>query len=448
MKRLIFILILASLSLAGMADKTGSIAKGFTQMDKPFLFTAADSIAGHGGYHIWTSQTYTITIYNPQQYTQTQSITTTLATVSGSPSVLITLYGRITSSDGWTSIGTPVTWTSAGASNPVTITNTTAANYNYLRVTYVCSGAAQHVTISTFDVKTANMYPSAAITATGRITGTGGLTITAGTANLNASSNYATNINTGSSTGLLTLGNASNSTVAVASKGWSVSSAGIGTLYNLNITAVGDSIIFNPYKTLKFADFRNAAVTKFNVDTTGNVYAAGIVSAAGGYVVTGGSPVIWAKGGSVVDTTQGFNTVAVSGTRYWVEVNVPSNVTLTGVAYMVGGVGGTDSVQVNLFNTSGTLVATSKTTGTHHGVIVGTAEQFQSVAFASTYAAASGRYFASLQFNGTTARFKTYYITGEKFIAGSGTGTYDTAVGSITPGSSFTIKKGPILMTY
>jgi hypothetical protein len=145
--------------------------------------------------------------------------------------------------------------------------------------------------------------------------------------------------------------------------------------------------------------------------------------------------------------TSGTDKACSNGARWWVEVDIPYNVTLTGLAYLVGSVGGTDSVIVQLYNSAGTSVATSKAVGAHHGAIVGTTAQFQSCPFTATYAAAAGKYFASVQFNGTTAKFRAYPIPGSKFITGTVAGTYDVTAG-ITPGSTFTADDGPIVMTY
>ena len=57
------------------------------------------------------------------------------------------------------------------------------------------------------------------------ISNTGTITNTGGIVNLNVSSNFATNINTGTSTGAITVGGGSN-TVAVNSSNWDVSTAG------------------------------------------------------------------------------------------------------------------------------------------------------------------------------------------------------------------------------
>ena len=306
---LIFIVIISD-----AANRTGAIRPGDTMLSQPMTFDASDTIV--------TSGTYTITISNPQKYIQNQTFTSTVATVSGSPSVTITAYGKTTSGGSWVQIGSPVTWTSS-SNNPIEISSATQVNYNYLKLAYVCSGATQKVKVTAFDVRTANLT----------------------------------------------------------------------------------------------------------------------------YTIPGMSSVIWAKGGTVVSATTGTDAACTSGGRFWSELGVGNTVTLTGVAFLVGSVGGTDSVVVQLCNSSGVQVATSKLTGAHHGALIGTAAQFQSVPFSSTYTAAPGKYYVVLQFSGTTAKFRTYPIPGSKFIANTATGTWDTK-SDITPGTTFVADKGPILMTY
>ena len=160
MKKFFIIIILAALSAASIAqvERTATIRYGRTMLSRPMAFTAADSIV--------TSDSLVITITNPQKYLQHQTMTTTLTDIDGgSPSVLITLRGRVTSVDDWHPIGTPVTWTTTG-NNPTTITSTSPVNYNYLKVSYVASGAAQHLEVATFDLRTANTYEDGGITLT------------------------------------------------------------------------------------------------------------------------------------------------------------------------------------------------------------------------------------------------------------------------------------------
>ena len=181
-----------------------------------------------------------------------------------------------------------------------------------------------------------------------------------------------------------------------------------------------------------------------NAATVGSTLAVtGTTTATGGLLLATQPTIYAAAGGLWQLATAGTDTACTNGTSYFVELNIPYNQTLTGVAYQVGSVGGTDSVIVTLYNSAGTVVANSALAG----ATVGTAAQIQSVAFTGTYAAVAGRYFASVTFNGATAKFRTYPIPGSKFIAGSEAETFGT-VTAITPGTSFTADKGPLCYVY
>ena len=181
----------------------------------------------------------------------------------------------------------------------------------------------------------------------------------------------------------------------------------------------------------------------------GNSTLTGTLGVTAASTFTGGAklatqPTIYpAAGGLWQLATAGTDSACTNGTSYFVELNVPYNQTLTGLAYQVGSVGGTDKVIVALYNSAGTVVASSAVAG----ATVGTAAQIQSVAFETPYAAVSGRYFASVTFDGTTAKFRTYPIPGSKFIAGSEAETFGT-VTNITPGTTFTADKGPLCYVY
>lgn len=214
MKRLIFLLALIVVATVNMAaNRTGIIPLGLTTMSPRLTFSTSDSII--------TSATYTITVTNLQKYLQHQTFTTTLANVDGgSPSVAITAFGKITSGGSWVQIGSPVTLTDAGTA---TITSAAPLNYNYLKLAYVASGATQHMKVTAFEVKTANVFD---ITSAGLIAMTSGATINGGTVNINASSNNATNVGTGTTNAAVTIGGGSN-TVAVNSINYSVSTTGV-----------------------------------------------------------------------------------------------------------------------------------------------------------------------------------------------------------------------------
>ena len=153
------------------------------------------------------------------------------------------------------------------------------------------------------------------------------------------------------------------------------------------------------------------------------------------------SPVTYSAAGSIIADTQGVNTTPTAGSRYWVEVNVHGNITVTGISFLVGTVGGTDSVYCELYRSDSTLIIRTVK------AICGTAKQIQSCPFANTVLLQPGRYFIALQSKGNTMRFRSHSVTGSKFIAGSTTGTFGTAA-TFSPGSSYTASKAPFCALY
>lgn len=446
-------------------DRTGFIGVGYTMLNSPMVMTDADTIN--------TSQTVTYLITNLQKYAQNQVFSFDLTAGTGSPSIAISAYGRVTSTSAWVQIGSTITWTSG--SNDGDITSTNPINYNYFKIEFVASGATQHTHIASFVIKTSNAFEvpvnsgtltvsratsgtvtltskdddaNAALTVTpggtgalvlgngsgtgavntsdwdvsttgamtgigaitmdGLLTSTLGATITGAAINLNASSNFATNIGTGSTTEAVTIGGGSN-TFAVNSSALDISTTG--------------------------------AVTGATTIT-----ASGLITATGGITLATTPRVFYAAGGAPIIAATGTDVACANGTKFWVEVDIPYNVTLTGVGVLLGSVGGTDSICVQLHNSAGVQVATNRSAG-GTATLLGTTATFQNVAFASTYAAVAGRYYVSVQFNGTTGKFRAYPIAGSKFIAGTVAGTWGT-MANITPGTTFTADKGPICFLY
>jgi hypothetical protein len=89
---------------------------------------------------------------------------------------------------------------------------------------------------------------------------------------------------------------------------------------------------------------------------------------------------IWSAGGSVALATAGTDVACTDGTTYFTEIYIPTLRVLTGVFYLIGSVGGTNSVIVTLYDNTGAVLANSLAAGT----TVGTAANIQSVAFTST----------------------------------------------------------------
>lgn len=215
MKRLYLLLLLIVVAtVSNGADRTGNIPTGLTQLSPSMAMTVTDAIDA--------SQTVNFTIINKQKYLQHQTFTVTLDNQTGTTDVAITGYGKVNLADNYTQIGDPVTLSADGTA---TITSATPKNYNYLKVALVAGAGAQHSHITSFAVKTANVFD---ITSAGLVAMTSGATINGGIVAINASSNNATNINTGTTNAALNLGGGSG-TVAINSSDWDITTTGVMT---------------------------------------------------------------------------------------------------------------------------------------------------------------------------------------------------------------------------
>lgn len=134
------------------------------------------------------------------------------------------------------------------------------------------------------------------------------------------------------------------------------------------------------------------------------------------------------------------------GARWYGSFHLGAAAQIAGIAYLIGGTGGTDKVIVELHKADGTLVATSALAG----VLVGTANTVQQVNFTAPYEAAPGDYFIALQFNGNTARFATFNAPGPLmggYVSSTAAGTFGTSA-AITPPTTYTAGDGPVAMPY
>lgn len=152
---------------------------------------------------------------------------------------------------------------------------------------------------------------------------------------------------------------------------------------------------------------------------------------------------VYAGGMAPIAATTGTDTAGINGTLWISEIFIPANMTITGVSYLIGSVGGTDKVIVALFNSAGAIVANSIL---DTSVTVGTTATFQRVPFTATYAAIGpGKYFVAVQYNGATAKIRTQ--AGGDANTTSIAQTFATLV-AITVPTTWTISTGPIAMLY
>ncbi len=194
------------------------------------------------------------------------------------------------------------------------------------------------------------------------------------------------------------------------------------------------------------------ATNKFTVAAaSGNTAVAGTLNITGatllaGGITAGGSP-RGAGTWTINSATDGTNTACTNGTMYVGMVFLQRNCTVTGIQYLVGSVGGTDSVIVSLHNAAGVVLANSAVGGT----VVGTAAQSQQVPFTAQYTAVGpALMWIGLTFNGATAKFRTvpaYCNVGHGLVGGSVAQTFGT-VAAFTPPTTFTADVVPVASLY
>lgn len=144
--------------------------------------------------------------------------------------------------------------------------------------------------------------------------------------------------------------------------------------------------------------------------------------------------------------TGGTDTTPVNGTRFSASVYIPHNMIMTGIGYLIGTVGGTNNVIVELHDADGKLIANSAVAGT----LCGTLATFQEIAFTAPVEVVQGWYFLSVTMNGNTARLRTIPTAlsiSQTALTKSAAGTFGT-VGDLTVPTTFTADVGPIAYTY
>ena len=230
-------------------------------------------------------------------------------------------------------------------------------------------------------------------------------------------------------------------------------SDGNGIDVNFFTDTAGEEMLWDASANGMFLDGANGSdvltISDGDLNLTDNALIGGTLGVTGVTTLTGGvayatnAPFNWSAGGSVALATAGTNSTPTDGPRMWVEIFIPRNVTLTGIGYLVGTVGGTDSVVVELFDSAGAVVARSIATDTEAADLVATLAEFQKVNFSSTVNVVAGTHYISVQFNGGTARVRTFGIPNSGFVANTAAGTFKTAA-SITPTTTFVVGEGPI----
>lgn len=183
------------------------------------------------------------------------------------------------------------------------------------------------------------------------------------------------------------------------------------------------------------------ALTPTTITASGAITPTGGIAAAGGFTLRPYNIRTWQP----IAATSGTDTACSNGTGYCGSVLVPGNITITGIEYLIGSVGGTDKVIASLHDSAGVLLANSALAG----ATVGTAANSQQVAFTTPYAAKGpATYYICLTFNGTTAKFRTVPAFCQAGVMGNSvTQTFGTAA-TFTAPTTFTADKVPVAWLY
>jgi hypothetical protein len=145
-----------------------------------------------------------------------------------------------------------------------------------------------------------------------------------------------------------------------------------------------------------------------------------------------------------IAATSGTDTTPANGTQWVTSLWLPANKTITNINFLIGSVGGTDKVYGVLYNSAGTNVAATDVTA--GGATVGTAANIQVLALTSTYAAVGpGLYYVGISINGTTSRIRTVPAFTQSGIFGNSVAQTHGTVAAITPPTTFTADKAPIV---
>lgn len=180
--------------------------------------------------------------------------------------------------------------------------------------------------------------------------------------------------------------------------------------------------------------------------TVGALSSTGAITATGG--VAGPSSYTAIQNLPISAATTGTDTTPADGTQFVTPIFVPFNKTLTGAAWLVGSVGGTDRTYVVLYSSAGAVLANSVLTS--NGTVAGTTATWQELDFTATYAAKGpALYYVGVSIKGNTARLRTAaaVIGAPLRVAGQVSQTHAT-VAAITPPATFTADKAPYVYLY
>ena len=146
-----------------------------------------------------------------------------------------------------------------------------------------------------------------------------------------------------------------------------------------------------------------------------------------------------------LNSTSGSNTVGIAGQTFYAALWIPFGVTLTGLMFTTGNVGGTDNWIGALYGAAGGAPLANSSLA---GIAAPSANTKKAFPFTGTLAVTGPAvYFAGLQTSGATARFLGFPNAVEGFVTGSAGGVFGT-LPSLVPGTSYSPNVGPFASTY
>lgn len=224
--------------------------------------------------------------------------------------------------------------------------------------------------------------------------------------------------------------------VTGAATGGTVALAVIQTSGNANLTldAKGSG-------TIVIGSVSTGAITLTRATTV-----TGALTTTGGITPVTKPQVVYTVGGAPIAAATGTDNACAANTVTWSAIYFPVNMTVTGLAFLIGSVGGTNKTVLSLYDSTGAFLKSTTLAG--GGTTVGTTATWQSIDLTATQAVTGGTiYYVATNFDGNTAKYRGYPIVGSKFVTGTASQTLGTPA-TITPGTSFNADVGPIMFAY
>lgn len=164
------------------------------------------------------------------------------------------------------------------------------------------------------------------------------------------------------------------------------------------------------------------------------------ISSGGGGQPATVTTVFW---GSSSGATNGSAIVLDPDTRYWIELFIPFDITVTGLSFGISGSDVDTAAIVELHDNDGVILA--------HSTLAGTTVPNASYAilpFTTPLDVSAGRYFACIILdNGGVVQLRADTSNNGVYVCGDASGTFGVAA-NITPGTTYNSGDGLICSTY